>query len=202
MNADTATPMLTCSGSLTGCLLVMGESWCYVVARPSPELEMILREIEGALDAELYYLALMLGLAIPDICGALENESGWSTRDRYKAWYDAHLASLFPFMTADDCYSLRCGVVHQGRMGLKNKQTYSRVIFTLPVPGGNVVHGGSINDVLQFDAVWFCRDIIKAARQWFWNAQTRPVVRRNLPNMVRLRPRGFSPYVVGPPVIA
>jgi hypothetical protein len=69
-------------------------------------MEPILAEIEKALDAGLYYLAVMLAVAIPDICGALESKDGRSGPVQYKAWYDAHLANRIYDLTADDCYSL------------------------------------------------------------------------------------------------
>ncbi len=39
-----------------------------------PELEAIFREIEKALEAKLYYLAMAVSLSIPDICACLERD--------------------------------------------------------------------------------------------------------------------------------
>lgn len=39
-------------------------------------MELILKEIERALDAKLYYLALQASLTLPDICGALQSNDG------------------------------------------------------------------------------------------------------------------------------
>src|SRR4029077_3839387 len=98
--------------------------------RGSP-METILQEIEKAIDAKLYYLAIVLAVTLPDICAALESADGRTRPERYKAWYRANLASKFSFLTEDDCYSLRCGVVHQGQFGFVNSQ-YDRVAFLMP----------------------------------------------------------------------
>ena len=42
-------------------------------------METLLREIEHALDAGLFYLALALSLSLPDICAALDSPNGESS---------------------------------------------------------------------------------------------------------------------------
>jgi hypothetical protein len=163
-------------------------------------MEMILQEIELALHARLYYLALVVALTIPDVCAALESVDGQTNRDRYKAWYNAHLGGRYGAVTDADCYSLRCGVAHQGRFG-HPRMEYGRVIFAIP-GRGIFLHNSIANDALHLDADRFCREMIAAARQWFAGKQNDPAVQANLPNVVQLRPNGFSPYVAGTPVIA
>ena len=109
-------------------------------------MEMILKEIEAALAAKLYYLAVTLSLTLPDVCAALEAADGGTSSDRYKAWYTAHLGPTYGAMlTADDCCSLRCGVIHQGRFGDQQHQ-YSRVLFTIPNVQNNTFHLNVMND--------------------------------------------------------
>src|SRR3954462_740304 len=90
------------------------------------ELSSILAEIEKALDAGLHYAALVIALSIPDICSSLAaapttdpdalRHNRKRQRKRYKEWFDEHLARQLFDLSADDCYSMRCGVVHQGRV--------------------------------------------------------------------------------------
>ena len=141
-------------------------------------MDSILNEIEKALNAGLFYLAVMLTVALPDICAALEAEDGRSNTPRYKAWYDANLAALFTNLTADDCFSLRCGVVHQGRFGLAGSQ-YERAIFMLPTPQGSTFVDCIINDAYVFSVDVFCRTAIAAARTWFATKQNDPIVQAN-----------------------
>jgi hypothetical protein len=55
----------------------------------------ILDEIEKAIDASLYILALQSALAIPDICAALEYENNKATKKRYISWYEQWVESKY-----------------------------------------------------------------------------------------------------------
>ena len=137
--------------------------------KKAPEgLEAVLQEIEKALQSGFYYTAIVMTLTLPDICAALESPDGRTERKLYKKWYNDNLSLKFPNLTASDCYSLRCGVVHQGRMGLAGSQ-FGRVIFTLPSRRGTA-HNCVINDALQFDAISFCNDVLEVVRKWLETA--------------------------------
>jgi hypothetical protein len=164
-------------------------------------METILQEIDRALNTGLYYLAIAMALTVPDICAALESPNGETSGPKYKAWYNANLANQYPNITDADCWSLRCGVLHQGRCGHPQMQ-YGRILFTLPNSQNNVFHNNIINDALNLDAVLFCRDVVASARHWFKGKQNDPIVQSNLPNLVQLRPQGLPPYMVGMPLIA
>jgi hypothetical protein len=182
--------------------LVHGLGWCLRLEKNTLPIDVVLNEIEQALHAQLFYLAIVMALTVPDICAALEDRNGRTKSDRYKTWYRANLGDKYPFMTADDCYSLRCGVIHQGRMGSGENSQYGRVIFTIPDGRGNVFHRNIINDALNLDTVRFCRDVIGAARSWYKENQNNPHVVSNLPNLVQFRPNGIAPYIVGVPLIS
>jgi len=95
----------------------------------------MLAEIERALNVGgLYYLAVSMALTLPDVCAAVESPDGKTSPKKYKAWYDKNLANRYVSITAEDCYSLRCGVSHQGRLGHPNFQ-YERILFTIPNSG-------------------------------------------------------------------
>jgi hypothetical protein len=168
-------------------------------------LETMLQDIERALNASLHYLALVMALTMPGICAALEEPSGsTSGRDSkaYMDWYSTNIGTLYPNLTGVDCYSLRCGVVHQGRFGDPNKMQYGRVLFTVPNVSRNVFHNNILNDALNLDTEIFCRDMMNSVRNWYCNRPSNSVVHRNIDMMVRLRPEGLAPYMVGIPLIA
>jgi len=164
-------------------------------------MDTILADIDRAIAADLHYLAVVMSVTLPDICAALESPDGRTSQTKFMAWYDTHLSTKFRLMSARDCYSLRCGVVHQGRFGLPGKQ-FGRVIFTLPNAQGIVIGQGAINDALMFNAVQFCKTVTETVRDWFAVAAHDPVVQANLPNLIQLRPAGIAPYISGAPVIA
>lgn len=55
----------------------------------------VLDQIEQAVEGNLYYLALFVTLAIPDICGALDSDDGRATGAKYVAWFDKHVRAQF-----------------------------------------------------------------------------------------------------------
>src|SRR4051794_4573981 len=133
MNAETTPPTWTYGTSWIGFDLVLVRDTWRIRPPGQHSIGVLLEEIRRALDAGLFYLAVMLTLALPDICGALESKDGRAHPSRYKRWYIDNVAHLFEPMVADDCYSLRCGVLHQGRSEIVSKALpYGRVIFMLP----------------------------------------------------------------------
>jgi hypothetical protein len=164
-------------------------------------MEVITKELRRALDVHLYYLAVVLTLTLPDICGALESVDGGATSTRYKKWCDTWLVSAYPKLNGQDFYSLRCGVLHQGRLG-HPKTRYGRVLFTVPNAQGNVFHNNVQKDALNLDAITFCTDVIKAVTRWYEVKQSDAHVVANWPRLLQYREHGLAPYMVGVPLIA
>ncbi len=163
-------------------------------------MEAITGEIEKALAAGLYFLAIVSTLTLPDICSALESPNGETTRQKYKDWCDAWI-SMYPEITSLDLWSLRCGVLHQGRLGHAAMQ-YGRILFTVPNRNGNFFHRNVINDALNLDAITFCRDVLQCVAVWYAAKQSDIHVQANLPRLLKFRLNGLAPYMVGIPLIA
>lgn len=157
--------------------------------------------IEHAIKCGLYYSSITLVLTLPDICAALASTDGFASGEKYKRWVHANLCSKYKSITSEDFYSLRNGVIHQGKFG-HAKMQYSRIIFTIPNAQNNVFHNNIVNDALNLDAVVFCHDVLAAAREWFHQNQSDAAVMANLPRLVQFRPEGISPHMVGMPVIS
>lgn len=180
------------------------------------ELDAVLREIEKAIDAKLYYLAIAIALSVPDICSCLEFDPEnplWQDRKTYAAWCDKNIAGRLPRLTGDDLYNLRGGVLHKGHFG-HDKSRFNRVIFVGP-ESRIKMHGTLINGemrlgpnaelwkgpILNLGVAEFCAAIIAAAREWVVGKKDDPFVQRNLPNLVRYRPNGLPPFSVGVPTV-
>jgi len=73
-------------------------------------MRAVLSEIEACLHGDHYLAAVILALGIPDIAGALSSERGEGGFEGYRAWFDAHVAPLYPLLTAETCWSLRRGL--------------------------------------------------------------------------------------------
>jgi hypothetical protein len=175
-------------------------------AKEDWRVDIILKEIEGALKCGLYYLAVTSALTLPDICAALESPAGTTNGQSYKAWYDTWLASKYPRIASEDMWVLRCAVVHEGTLGHSGMQ-YDRIVFVLPgslplhcaVSFGNA---GVEESALSVCADRFCRDMVDSVRQWYEAKQSDPSVIEHLPKLLQFRPSGVWPHFVGLPVIA
>ena len=212
------TQPMSISGTLsTGyrAVLVNGK-WEIVPPKKETPIDPMLNDIQRALKANFYFLALATALALPDICACLESAKGHNinrSAEAYKKWFDANLSHEFNELTADDCYRLRCGILHQGNFNNPNSR-YDHVVFVPPnrslrygkdivvtiAPG--VAFGSLQGRILHIEVVWFCELLIRAVCRWLAAKATDATVQANLPNLVRLRPEGFPPYIVGIPLIA
>jgi hypothetical protein len=196
---------------------------------PIPKaLADIFSEIERALEAQLYHSVLALALTLPDICASLEadpNEPYWASAKKYAAWFDANAASRFKSLTGADCYRLRGGVLHRGQFGHRESR-FDRVFF-LPAAGAISVHDSIVSfsqwatlsgktrevifggipgrpdtgAILHMRLDLFCQAMVGAVQDWIVTKAGDAHVQANLPNLMRYRPEGFPPYMVGVPVI-
>jgi hypothetical protein len=185
-------------------------------------LTAILQEIEKAIVAKLYYLAIAVALSIPDICACLECDPDkpiWANKDKYVAWCEANIGQSFNNLTGIDLFRIRGGVLHQGHFDHPHSK-FDRVMFIGPespikmhdiivtvMPG--VSFGGKDAEesnlsgkLLQLDVVKFCNIIMDAARAWSIAKCANANVQRNLKNLVRYRPNGLPPFSVGVPTVA
>ncbi|MCC8941365.1 hypothetical protein H8A99_34260 [Bradyrhizobium sp. Arg68] len=185
--------------------MVLEQGYWKIMPQTNP-LDPIIEEIERAISLKLGYLALTVALTIPSICGALENPSGTDDGGRYRKWYKQYVGSKFKNLTPADCYSLRNGVVHQGRFGT-DSQKYDRVVFVPPTDNNMRLSGspilrftapGAPPTCLLLELREFCEAMIAGAREWFATAQTSPVVQRNMERLVKPRPDGIPMFDVGP----
>ena len=162
-------------------------------------MERILQEIEHAIKVNCFYLAIAMALTLPDICAALESPNGETDNVKYKNWYRAHLSSHFGWLSDIDCYSLRCGVVHQGRFGNKSLQ-YGRVVFTLP-HSNIMVTNCKVGDAYVTDLVGFCSRMTDSVRAWFASKQNDPTVQGNLSRLIQYRDDALPQLMAGVPAV-
>lgn len=147
---------------------------------------------------DLHLLAISMAVALPDICCSLVSDDGRTTADRYRGWCAENLKGL-SIVTPDDLYSMRCGVLHNGRFG-DMKHSVARIIFV--PPGGLSISNGQINDAFFFSVDRFCRAITDAVHQWMLRHSENPNVKANVLRMMQYHPGGLAPYAVMPLVIA
>ena len=133
-------------------------------------MKEIIDSLKRCLHDENYTAALMMCLSIPDICGKLENQQISSTR--YIYWFDRYMFSKYKtFLTGNDCYALRCAILHEGSQDISNqnkREILDKFYFT-SANGGHLsrfsgcVVGDSNYDnkeFLQVSVQRFCNDFL------------------------------------------
>lgn len=119
----------------------------------------LLVQIQRAVQADLYYCALISALAVPDICGAMEAPDGIAKKKRYADWFDRYVAGAYaagpsatPSLTGEQCYAFRCSLLHQGRLQSDRTLTCRRMLFLEPSPtGGLIMHNNVMDEALNID---------------------------------------------------
>src|ERR1022692_3933877 len=79
---------------------------------PKSPLHRYLNDILHALKARAFYSSLALALTIPDICGSIDYPAETSVGKRYRDWFTDWGLMLHSYMSAADCYALRCSYLH------------------------------------------------------------------------------------------
>jgi hypothetical protein len=130
--------------------------------------------ISRALADKNWNAALFITLSLPDICSRLESDDNRTNGKKYAAWFDKYMKATYTidmpsgehtFMSGDDCYVLRCSMLHQGfsdvshqaKKGVLDKFHFS----SLPM------HRIQIANTLHLNAAQFCSELMVGVDAWF-----------------------------------
>lgn len=161
----------------------------------------LLQQIEFGLQVNLYYLSLIAALSVPDMCAALSSRDGKTTGPKYALWFDQNVAPKYNGnLDGQTCYQFRCSLLHEGSTQ-HPRSPYSRVLFLEPYQNTNIFHNCLIQDALNIDVRFFCRDIVASASDWLAVNESSPIFKANFPKFIQRYPNGIHPYIVGTPVI-
>jgi hypothetical protein len=161
-------------------------------------MQHLLNAITAAVAQENWYGALSLSLALPDICGWLENPNAGS-QDCYVAWFDQYLAAKYTgalpqplgrhvFLSGKDCYALRCAFLHEGGEEILRqhaREALDRFQFTV-AQGSNIVHCHQYRARLQLQVDIFCREFVQAGERWLREVGARQEVQARMPSLLRI----------------
>jgi hypothetical protein len=149
-------------------------------------MKHLVAALDNALRAGNHYGALAIALALPDICGWVEDPTQYS-RARCVAWYKKYLQSKYTrsatrlvaehvFLGGEDFYALRCAFLHEGRDEIadqKARQVLEKFEFVVP-PKGWEIHRNQTNNVLQLQVDIFCRDIAEGVSRFLSDIEANP----------------------------
>lgn len=170
-------------------------------------MEDYLQQVEAAVEAQLYFLAITGALTVPDICAASEADDGRTSGALFIAWCDQWLTPLYTrtirgettvLLPGDDVWKLRCAFLHQGRLQ-DERLTHDRVVFVEPIRGWRVHRNLERGRALQLGVLEFVADVVEVARAWRRAKAGDETVERNLARFVQRHPDGAFGY--GLPII-
>jgi lysyl-tRNA synthetase class 1 len=156
------------------------------------------------------YAALSLALMIPDICASLEDPGPEKSKKRYEAWCKKWVEPKFTkpargaipqlvFISAEDCYQLRCSLIHSGSDEIPGGQqnTLNKFFFFDQTAGSHMnkfvglkVNGVQQPDFLQLKADQFSETIFAAADEWDVASEGNPTVKREKAKLLTIHTSG------------
>lgn len=147
-------------------------------------------EIERCRVGDCYWALLHVVVSLPDICAALESDTGWAKPEKYVKWCTDYLPPGLP--TPDEYREIRDRVLHQGQTRTKAGRFYK---FTKPTQQGGRVHRLSYgsSDVIVLDVGELAKEMVTGIETWFRAlqqpdaAERRANVKRNLPTLVTVK---------------
>lgn len=157
-------------------------------------LYAILNEIMQAAKNGLPLIAISQVVALPDICVSLESADGRSDGTRYKQWCADNLNDRLSYVTPEDLWSMRCGVLHNGRFG-DLKHSVERVIFV--PPGGTTFVNCVSNGAYLYGVVDFCGYFCNCVFLWCETNKDKELVKSNMQRLMQYRPGGLPPHIGG-----
>ena len=172
---------------------------------PSSPLGSILNDIQRALDAQLYYPALVVALTVPEICVALTVDNSVFIREaHYVAFVNKYTTPSELGVDGQSCYRLRGGVVHRGNAAGHPFFGATNVMFALPespvkMHGMALQVGDKVSTAFVLEN--FCNEMIAAAHRWYDDHKADAKVIENMPKLLSYKPDGLPPFVSGSPMI-
>ncbi len=165
-------------------------------------MKFLINAIENSLRSKNYYGALFLTLMAPDICGYAQDPKIDSSK-RYVDWFNTYLSKKYQhriganhkehiFLSGEDCYALRCSLLHEGRSGVSHQRIRQALDdFTFVVSVKNYMHcnysSKSGHNALQLDVETFCKDMLDGVRKWHQDVRTNSGVAQRLSEMITIQ---------------
>lgn len=162
--------------------------------------------IRNSLSSGNWYSALMMALALPDICGRLETPNIGS-KERSIRWLKERFEPLYThqigpkrethtFLSANDFYALRCSLLHEGSDIIEEqraREVLTRFNFITPPINGKI-HCNQINNALQLQIDIFCNEIADTVEQWANDKSSDSEVQTRIKNLMVIHDssKGFS----------
>jgi hypothetical protein len=173
---------------------------------PLSPLGLVLNDISRAIEAKLYYPALLVALTIPEICSALTMDKKEFVKQQHYVTFVEKYVSLDDIgMSAIDCYRLRGGLVHRANLVGHPQVNWTNVVFSVPetsIAHHNIgiIDGSRV--VLALSLEIFCNAMVVAANKWYVDNRDDVKMQSRMNDLIRWCPNGLLPFSGDSPVVA
>jgi len=161
------------------------------------KVNQFLYSIKRSLETENWFSALFISLAIPDICGGIEDNAHGkenSHGDRYKQWLDENLQREYSHINNEALWELRNSFFHTGthidkKLNIKLSYSDKEDAELLPVTyHDSPFHDSHIKfgtDVayVHFRIDIFCKDICNALEEWLEDVKDDEKIQTEIDNL-------------------
>jgi hypothetical protein len=163
-------------------------------------MESLTHALKSSLEQHNWYASVILALTLPDICGKIEFPDEYSGA-RYKKWCKKYLepkytrqigpkrmGSIHTFLSGDDCYALRCALLHEGSDDIteqRARESLDRFHFTAPPKSGSM-HCNQKGAVLQLQVDAFAQDIISSISEWLTDIEADTEKQQKIEKLVKI----------------
>lgn len=160
-------------------------------------MQNIVDSVYSALKNEDWYAALFVSLTLPDICSALEH--GNTSGEKYADWFEQNLSQYKGFLSGNDCYALRCSLLHSGKDDIsdqRKQEVLEHYVFLTKGSHCNLfkdcVFNGEKKSFLQLNTQIFCKDICKAVEDWLVSSSANSAIQARLKDTIEIHEPGYT----------
>lgn len=160
-------------------------------------MERFISSIVKSIETENWYAAISMALIIPDICGWLEAPN-MTSQKRYEKWFNEYLLDTyksdfhgpdFTFLSGNDCYALRCALLHEGTDDVLRQRAREVVTrFRFSTTGS---HRCMFEKVLLLNVQAFSSEICIATKKWINNVQSDQAIQKRIQELLEVQTEGF-----------
>lgn len=161
-------------------------------------MKTFIETVRVALKDSNYYAGLFVVLTLPDICGKLEDPESNNSSQRYTKWFDKYMVQYDGFLSGNDCYALRCALLHAGSADIttqRKREVLEYVLFLEEGPHRNLLENCTFNGVkktfLQLNVQMFCEDICRGVEAWLDNMAGDAGIETRMQEGIVIHPKGF-----------
>lgn len=159
----------------------------------------LINAIKDSINKNNLYASLFMALTFPDICAKLENPENNNIYQRYKDWFEKYLQEYKGYLSGDDCYALRCSVLHEANANITSQRKKEVLEYVVFVEGGAhknlfrecILTDGKKQTFLQLNTKNFCEDMISGVKSWLEDVKNNSEIQKRITETIKINPKGF-----------